>query len=620
VTVLAFTGCFGATAMHTDIQEYNKQIVSSEQEMLLYNIGRLHYRLPPHFMMLASIAQTREFSTSAAFQWSQVFTAINPITTIARTIGNATSPTTNTATTTSSTLDQGGNWQAGPFSAEVEENPTIQFVPVQGAEFAQRFESSMTQTLVLLSEEQRSSPPSTGSDSDQLDRVHQNQLDLLTLMAENLYLLNGDDKCPLPPDKNRLLSNEAAHREFQDCLLEVVKKTTVLQNIDAGFPIPTKAAEDPKAADVVTALLAGYEWDKVGDKFTLTSARRIPAWFDFDPSFVGPPARPDPSTPVFWIEKRPSWRYMNYKLPKNYAWYNVQIDSKEVKAGEITALLPDGYELKRNDTSHRLELDAQRKHYILVKSSGGPSHTATGRLEKGDRFNYQAEDFVDTDKDRSIIGKGIPSNTFISTVDLRKHTVELTHAATESSPSDRELSVGDLGQFWYGPKVVHFVWPVANRYFYFELRHDNAGGLASEQACFRDPAKNASATDPVLPTEGVVCGYFEIGTLLEIMQRLSCAGEPLDQKSKCYDNSIFGIGTEVPKWADTYAPFEHRTSSGNVEKGWVWVPNHDPGPDNKNADADRDRRMFLALYKLYQLSLVDTSKLVSGITPVTISK
>jgi len=76
VTVLAFTGCFGATAMHTDIQEYNKQIIFSEQEMLLYNIGRLQYHLPPHFMMLASIAQTREFSTSAAFQWSQIFTAI----------------------------------------------------------------------------------------------------------------------------------------------------------------------------------------------------------------------------------------------------------------------------------------------------------------------------------------------------------------------------------------------------------------------------------------------------------------------------------------------------------------------------------------------------------------
>jgi len=494
----------------------------------------------------------------------------------------------------------------------------------------------LTDKLVLLLEEQRGGPSPHGNKQiknkqinecvDELNgvgvhqnqyRVQRNQFDLFALMADNLYLLNGGGgESFSSSEKNTIFRN--GDLKFQQYLEEVVCGKTIVQDVDAGYPIPTQASDNPKAADLVSALSTGYEWAKVGDKFTLTHAQRIPAWFDYDPSFVSPPGEADTSTPVFWIEKRPSWSYMNYKLPKNYAWYNVQIDSNNVTAGEITALLPDGYKLKRDEESGRLERDAQ-KHYILAKSSGESPHAVKGTLTAGRPFIQEAEGFRATDKGRSITGEGIPRDTFVKTVNLREGTVKLTNAATQSSRLHTVLSVGDLDQFWYSPKVVHSVWPVANRYFYFELRHDEAGGLASEQACFPDLSKNASATYIPVPTKGVVCGYFEIGTLLEIMQRLSCAGDPLDQK--CHDSSIFGIGQEVPKWADTYAPFEHRTNSGNVEKEWVWVPNHDPGGDEKQReDADRDRRMFLALYKLYQLSLVDTSKLVTGITPVTISK
>src|SRR5258708_37291326 len=97
LALVALAGCFGAPAMHYDIQSYNKAVVSSEQQMLLFNIGRLNRKLPPHFMMLSSVSQTRMFSASASFQWSQMLSSVN----IAK---------------NTSELAQGGNWQAGPFT------------------------------------------------------------------------------------------------------------------------------------------------------------------------------------------------------------------------------------------------------------------------------------------------------------------------------------------------------------------------------------------------------------------------------------------------------------------------------------------------------------------------
>jgi len=118
----------------------------------------------------------------------------------------------------------------------------------------------------------------------------------------------------------------------------------------------------------------------------------------------------------------------------------------------------------------------------------------------------------------------------------------------------------------------------------------------------------------------VVCGYFKIGNLVEIMKRLG--------KMACYDTDpdakkdacIFGIGGRLsaPSWADSSASFVYRSREGlNLTKS-VWVPAHDPRKDAYRAE--RDRYMFLMLYKLYQTSLVDTSKLVTGTTPITISK
>jgi hypothetical protein len=100
----------------------------------------------------------------------------------------------------------------------------------------------------------------------------------------------------------------------------------------------------------------------------------------------------------------------------------------------------------------------------------------------------------------------------------------------------------------------------------------------------------------------------------------------LEEMGKYCSESIFGIGFEAPSWADTSASF---IDSDGVEK-FVWVPAHDPQKEYPTANnmanhypknlAGRDRRMFFTLYKLYQMSLVDTSKLVTGAPPVTISK
>src|SRR5713101_796018 len=73
LALVALTGCFGAPAMHYDIQQYNKEALSSEEEMLLYNIGELHNRQPPHFMMLSEVDQTRTFAASAAFSWTNLW-------------------------------------------------------------------------------------------------------------------------------------------------------------------------------------------------------------------------------------------------------------------------------------------------------------------------------------------------------------------------------------------------------------------------------------------------------------------------------------------------------------------------------------------------------------------
>jgi len=62
---------------------------------------------------------------------------------------------------------------------------------------------------------------------------------------------------------------------------EIVKRKVDYEQIDGKHVFLTDTSEDPKAADLITALQAGYKWIKEGDKFKLANVQRIPAWFDY---------------------------------------------------------------------------------------------------------------------------------------------------------------------------------------------------------------------------------------------------------------------------------------------------------------------------------------------------
>jgi hypothetical protein len=163
-----------------------------------------------------------------------------------------------------------------------------------------------------------------------------------------------------------------------------------------------------------------------------------------------------------------------------------------------------------------------------------------------------------------------------------------------------------MNEFSYKDKVVDGVWPVPQNYFYVELRKGEADGATAERDCFSNLLKDSP--------NGVVCGYFKIGNLLQIMQRLAEMACPYKDndgiKTHC-SQSIFGFGTTAPSWADNSASYNH---------GSIWVPAHNPNAPDPKGLVKRDRSAFYTLYKLYQTSLVDTSKLVTGTIPITISK
>ena len=134
----------------------------------------------------------------------------------------------------------------------------------------------------------------------------------------------------------------------------------------------------------------------------------------------------------------------------------------------------------------------------------------------------------------------------------------------------------------------------------------------AERLCFSKPDKSDQSN--------LVCGYFKIGNLFQIMKRLAeqaCPNPPSPKVEVCAQ-SIFGIGIDVPSWADTSASF---TDPDGIKQS-VWVPAHNPNSEDEleRERAARDRKAFLDLYKVYQMSLVDTSKLVTAAPAITISK
>lgn len=541
--------------MHYDIQEYNKEALSSEKQMLLFNIGELHYKQPPHFMMLSSIAQTRSFSAGASFQWSQVLNALTP-TTMFESMFTTKKGTTITKTTTGPTpIAEGSTWEAGPFTAATSESPTFQFVPLQGQDFAQRFESSLTDKFTLFLEDQRWS-----------SRAPQNEA-LVMLFAQSLFLWHGEtDGRPCSPG---LLRNDG-HTTFSQCVDEIVTSEPYYELIDSGYPVPTGSSEGPKAVDLVPALAAGYEFPKDGDKGMLTKPIKIPAWFDYNPDFVAAP-KPKPKSseplPPVWSQKRePKWRQNTaYFLPKDYKWkeYLVNIDPKK-SAQHIYALVPDGYDLARDENGY-LRRDAQR-HYI-PKKSREVIHSAIGRWTKGSPTITETKKLDLEDVGSPIGGPGIPSGTTILAVNASMRKATMSHNADRDSAGT--MSVGDVDRFFdrfsYGDEVVSDVWPVPQDYFYVELRKGEVDDATAKDLCHSQTDK----IDPANPVNNnLVCGYFKIGNLLQIMQRLAemaCTYQDKKDIEQNCSQSIFGIGTSVPSWAENSAPYRHRVGPSNLQ-------------------------------------------------------
>jgi hypothetical protein len=511
LVLVALTGCFGPRAMRYDIQEYNKQTVSSEQKMLLFNIGRLNQDMPPHFMMLATVSQSRTFTGTAGFKWS------NPAT-----------------------------WSV-PFTATDTESPTIQFVPVQGQDFANRFESPLTDKFTLFLEDRRWYATAL------------EQEEMVLFFVQSLVLSHGDnDQCKMGNGLyvNRLSDPRDIHpgdtqyySQLSTCVKEIVHSRSNYVLIDGSHQVPTIDSIAPLGADIVSALGAGYKWTGGDGKYQLTIPIRVPAWLDYTPKIVAPqePSPPlnEPVPPVFTLPSNPRWPELTYfYVPKDYKPRVYLLSTHGAgSAQNVNVLVPDGYRLARD---------------------------ANGDLITDNRGHYVAE---------------------------------------------KERSVGDVNsfdRFSYSDEVISNVWPVTQNYFYLELRKNGtrppAHPITDETAkrdCFANPGAD--------PDNGIVCGYFKIGNLLEIMRRLAdMACTSKDPADLSCSPSNFGIGYKVPIWAVTWASF---TNPDGIEE-YAWVPAHNP--ETQPELAERDRNAFFTLYKLYQMSLVNTSQLVSGAPSITI--
>jgi hypothetical protein len=316
--------------MRWDIDAYNREYLEAEKRMLLFNIALLRHDQPPHFMMLSAVAQTRSFSAGASFQWSHVWNSL-----LAPFVSGAGS-SQNVRTITPRGSD---TYAVGPFTAAIAENPTFTFTPIQGQDFAGRFESPLPDKLTTFLEDVR------WGNLGQMEEI-------VEVFADSLVLQHGDvGACQQTVYENKR-DPDPRHRGYKqlwDCVRFITHRPNLEYTaIDAiAHQVPTVTPEDtsstPAAADVVSALQAGYEWAKKGDKTVLTLPVKLPAWFDYDPKSVPPPrAEPLPSdlVPVshpFWLEPKPRWENLAYSLPPKYKWWRYDNDRY--------ALLPDGYGL-----------------------------------------------------------------------------------------------------------------------------------------------------------------------------------------------------------------------------------------------------------------------------------
>jgi len=476
------------------------------------------------------------------------------------------------------------------------ESPTIAYVPIQGPDFAQRFETPLREKLLLLLEDKWW----FGTPAD---------FELLVkLFAESLYLYHaeGDVSCKGgvykidrsalyvnryqdsqdSTNKTLFLTPDYYYDDFSKCVDRIV--TDQLFNsvtIDGHNPVPTLKGAEPSPTEAVAALQAGYEWNKQDGKYDLSTPVRIPAWLDYYPQFkAAKPSTPDSGTlaslsaPWWHSHSAPNWEALLYHTPKNYQW---KANSESNGSDDFAyVLVPDGYGVKKVGTKYVLVPDGylpkKMPSYTRNECKKDPQYVLVGSNR---RFNLK------------LVGCN--------------DTVASSYTLIADSATKFDLAKDENVRLSYSDTIVQAVEPVPQDYIYIELRHHGlVDDDAADKACFKEPPDgDLSIGVPV------ICGYFKISNLFEIMKRL--ADMACEDNANPSDSCAFGIGyyDEIPSWADRYVAF------GTNQ--YIWEPAH--SPDDK-INYDRDRKLFAVLYKLYQLSLVDTSKLVTGAPPITISK
>src|SRR5208282_5249978 len=316
---------------------------------------------------------------------------------------------------------------------------------------------------------------------------------------------------------------------------------------------------------------AGYEWKKTADNFILTTPVRIPAWLDYSPDFVpaaAPTPKPNEPLPPAWSAPAPNWKELNYFLPKGYSWKAYKADKYDSDSADVYALVPDGYDLKRDDNGI-LEPPDKDGHYVPVRSLDSGPHVVWGTTTKGNSTITAPDGALADDEGNPIAGYGIPPGTTIKDMDTDPTTgaTTVTVSAKANESGRPGMIVGDPNQVSYSDEVVRDVWPVPSDYIYVELRNNR--GFKDPEALLvtDDTAEHQCHSQPDYNdhTTNVVCGYFKIGNLLQIMQRLAnmaCySKDPTKVESDC-PQSIFGIGPEAASWADTKASYD---SAGGTE-------------------------------------------------------
>src|ERR1700730_14584743 len=90
------------------------------------------------------------------------------------------------------------------------------------------------------------------------------------------------------------------------------------------------------------------------------------------------------------------------------------------------------------------------------------------------------------------------------------YPIPRTKRTTATEEQKRIQEEAKQFEFSYGDKIVESLWPTPEDFLYVELRRHHVGDAEAEREC----------ADGLPSANSVICGFFKIGNLLQIMQRL----------------------------------------------------------------------------------------------------